>query len=71
MASASKATKQEYAAIRLWDVLSWKQVGVLSYHALTVTQLAFSHDGNNLLAVSRDRCWSLWKRTKKEGNICK
>ena len=62
VASVSKATKQEHAAIRLWEVGTWKQVGVLAYHTLTVTQLAFSHNGERLLAVSRDRCWSLWKR---------
>lgn len=62
VASVSKATKQEHAAIHLWEVGTWKQVGVLAYHTLTVTQLAFSHNGEHLLAVSRDRCWSLWKR---------
>ena len=63
VASVSKATKQEHATIRLWEVGSWKQVGVLSFHTLTVTQLAFSHSGERILAVSRDRCWSLWKRS--------
>ena len=68
VASASKATKQEYAAIRLWDTSSWKQVGVLPHHTLTVTQLAFSSGGDRLLAVSRDRCWSLWKQLDKKEN---
>ena len=63
VASVSKATKQEHAAIHLWEVGSWKQVGVLAFHTLTVTQLTFSHSGERLLAVSRDRCWSLWKRS--------
>ena len=39
---------------------------MLSFHTLTVTQLAFSHSGERILAVSRDRCWSLWKRSDSQ-----
>lgn len=66
VASASKAAKQEHAAIRIWDVSSWCQRAVLTHHTLTVTQLSFSHNGAMLLAVSRDRCWSLWKRNSDD-----
>ncbi|XP_061411659.1 elongator complex protein 2 isoform X1 [Lethenteron reissneri] len=61
VASSCKASKPEHAAILLWDAGTWCVVGILSYHGLTVTQLAFSPDGSCLLAVSRDRTWSLWR----------
>ncbi|XP_076864846.1 elongator complex protein 2 [Brachyhypopomus gauderio] len=62
VASACKASKAEHAAILLWSATSWKQLQALACHALTVTQMAFSPDGRQLLAVSRDRTWSLWRR---------
>uniref|UniRef100_A0A8C6T1K0 Elongator complex protein 2 n=1 Tax=Neogobius melanostomus TaxID=47308 RepID=A0A8C6T1K0_9GOBI len=65
VASACKATKAEHASILLWDTSSWRQVQALSYHTLTVTQMAFSPDSRFLLAVSRDRTWSLWKRNSQ------
>ena len=68
LASACKASKAEHAAVLLWDTQSsaasssWKLCGTLTYHGLTVTQLCFSNSGEWLLAVSRDRTWSLWRR---------
>lgn len=41
-------------------------MSLLVHHSLTVTQLAFSHDGSKLLAVSRDRSWSLWNRNEDD-----
>uniref|UniRef100_A0AAY4ENK9 Elongator complex protein 2 n=1 Tax=Denticeps clupeoides TaxID=299321 RepID=A0AAY4ENK9_9TELE len=62
VASACKASKAEHASILLWSSSSWKQLQSLPCHSLTVTQMSFSPDARLLLAVSRDRTWSLWKR---------
>ncbi|XP_030846506.1 elongator complex protein 2 isoform X2 [Strongylocentrotus purpuratus] len=68
IASACKAAKPEHAAIILWDTSSWQQRGQLMAHSLTVTQLAFSHDGCFLLGVSRDRTWSLFEEVQSADN---
>eukprot|EP00731_Ephydatia_muelleri_P007818 Em0004g156a len=65
VASGCKASKPEHAVIRVWETSQWHQVAALAHHSLTVTQLAFSHSGKHLLAVSRDRTWSLWKLDKE------
>ena len=60
--AALQATQKEHAAVILWSTASWKQVQSLAFHTLTVTQMTFSPDDKFLLAVSRDRTWSLWKK---------
>eukprot|EP00064_Thunnus_orientalis_P007824 superscaffoldBa00000890_g7846 len=62
VASACKASKAEHASVLLWSTSTWRQVQTLPCHTLTVTQMAFSPDAQLLLAVSRDRTWSLWRR---------
>ncbi|KAF5751893.1 putative nucleotide binding protein [Tripterygium wilfordii] len=66
--SSCKAQSAAVAEIWLWQVGSWKAVGCLQSHSLTVTQMEFSHDDNLLLAVSRDRQFSVFtiKRTGDE-----
>ncbi|KAF7259499.1 hypothetical protein EG68_02950 [Paragonimus skrjabini miyazakii] len=50
-----------HACIILWNGLAdWSIHQRLMHHQLTVTQMAWSHDGQHLLAVSRDRTWSVW-----------
>ncbi|KAF8407254.1 hypothetical protein HHK36_006381 [Tetracentron sinense] len=68
VASSCKAQSASIAEIWLWQVGSWKAVGRLQSHSLTVTQMEFSHDDSYLLAVSRDRQFSVFsiKRTGME-----
>lgn len=61
VASSCKAQSATVAEIWLWEVGSWKVVGRLQSHSLTVTQMEFSHDDNLLLSVSRDRQFSIFK----------
>ncbi|XP_035827698.1 elongator complex protein 2 [Aplysia californica] len=63
LASACKAAKAEVANILLWDTETKRQVASLAGCSLTVTQMAFSHSGDFLLAVSRDRTWALYHKT--------
>ncbi|KAG8572028.1 hypothetical protein GDO81_011889 [Engystomops pustulosus] len=65
IASVCKASKKEHAVIILWSTTSWKQIQCLSFHNLTITQMAFSPDDKFLLAVSRDRNWSLWRKQEE------
>ncbi|KAG8382847.1 hypothetical protein BUALT_Bualt05G0121000 [Buddleja alternifolia] len=60
VASSCKAQSASVAEIWLWQVGSWKAIGRLHSHSLTVTQLEFSHDNNFLLSVSRDRHFSIF-----------
>ena len=57
-----QSSKAEFAAIWIWDTVQWRSMQTLTHHTLTVTQLAFSHSSELLLAVSRDRTWSLWRQ---------
>lgn len=60
VASSCKAQTSSVAEIWLWQVGSWKAVGRLQAHNLTVTQMEFSHDDSLLLSVSRDRQFSVF-----------
>lgn len=65
VASSCKAQSATVAEIWLWQVGSWKAVGRLQSHSLTVTQMEFSHDDKFLLAVSRDRQFSIFSIERK------
>ncbi|XP_061992695.1 elongator complex protein 2 [Rosa rugosa] len=64
VASSCKAQSAAVAEIWLWQVGSWKAVGHLQSHSLTVTQMEFSLDDKFLLAVSRDRQFSVFSIDK-------
>lgn len=61
---ALQAQSAAVAEVWLWQVGSWKAVGRLQSHSLTVTQMEFSHDDNLLLTVSRDRQFSVFTITR-------
>ncbi|KNA10485.1 hypothetical protein SOVF_143980 [Spinacia oleracea] len=65
VASSCKAQTVPVAEIWLWQVGSWKAVGRLQSHSLTVTQMEFSHDDTLLLSVSRDRQFSVFSIERK------
>ncbi|XP_069111891.1 elongator complex protein 2-like [Argopecten irradians] len=66
LASACKAAKAEFAAVILYDCKTWTQQCALEGHSLTVTQITFSHSGQFLLTVSRDRTWVVYRRRDKD-----
>uniref|UniRef100_A0A1E1XGG7 Elongator complex protein 2 n=1 Tax=Amblyomma aureolatum TaxID=187763 RepID=A0A1E1XGG7_9ACAR len=68
IASACKASTQQHASILLWDTATWKQVGELVFHNLTITQMEFSPDDSYLLSVSRDRSWCIHE-ISADGNV--
>ncbi|KAJ1702432.1 hypothetical protein LUZ63_002211 [Rhynchospora breviuscula] len=69
VASSCKAQSANVAEIWLWEVVSWKAVGRLQSHTLTVTQIEFSHDDALLLTVSRDRQLSVFSLTKTSDGV--
>ncbi|KAK6454865.1 ELongator protein 2 90kD subunit [Scheffersomyces xylosifermentans] len=65
IASACKSNSAKHAIIRVFNARKEYQQSqqVLEGHNLTITSLEFSPDGKYLLAVSRDRQFSLWSVT--------
>ncbi|KJE89425.1 statip1 [Capsaspora owczarzaki ATCC 30864] len=62
LASSCKATRADTAVIRVSELDTYRDIALLEAHTLTVTQLAFSHNDQFLLSVSRDRTWTLFSR---------
>jgi elongator complex protein 2 len=61
LASACRAQSTSTAGILLWDTTTWTRYASLeAAHSLTVTQLAFSPNGNFLASVSRDRSLAIF-----------
>ncbi|XP_048479494.1 elongator complex protein 2 [Plutella xylostella] len=68
IATACRATTMEHASVIIWETKTWQQIQKLTSHTLTVTQIAFSPDSQQLLSVSRDRRWTLYQRNQ-ESNL--
>jgi elongator complex protein 2 len=67
-ACTCRAANSKDASIRLWSSKSMKPIQQpLESHTLTVTRLKFSHNGQFLASVGRDRVWSLWRRSASGG----
>lgn len=67
IATGCKAATAEHAVVRLFETSTWKEIKTkIAAHALTVTRARFSHNDQWLLTVSRDRLWSLSKRTEDD-----
>lgn len=62
IASACRAQAAKDAYIILWDMDSGAECARLAGHELTVNQLRFTEDGNQLLSVSRDRSIFVFER---------
>lgn len=61
VATACRSNTARHAVIRVYDACDeWQAIAVLEGHSLTVTALKFSPDDDHLLAVSRDRLFSVW-----------
>lgn len=72
IATACRSNSAKHAVIRIFNAnKNYLLVDdVLSGHNLTVTSMEFSPDGQYLLAVSRDRQFSLWRvRDESEGTF--
>eukprot|EP00088_Acartia_fossae_P049297 TRINITY_DN5423_c0_g1_i6.p1 TRINITY_DN5423_c0_g1~~TRINITY_DN5423_c0_g1_i6.p1 ORF type:complete len:802 (-),score=139.46 TRINITY_DN5423_c0_g1_i6:13-2394(-) len=69
VASACKSSQPKEAAILIWDTKTWKEIGRIEVHSLTVTQLCFSPTADHLLSVSRDRSWALHKLTWDDSDL--
>lgn len=63
IASACRSNSAKHAVVRIFDSEDeYKQLDqLLEGHTLTITSLEFSPDGQYLIAVSRDRSFTLWK----------
>ena len=69
VASAADARSVRHAAVRLWSpAAAWAAAASpIETHTLTVTGLAWSPDGGQLLTVSRDRSWAVVSVDRSDG----
>eukprot|EP00850_Spirogloea_muscicola_P024029 SM000426S15716 [mRNA] locus=s426:4903:8745:+ [translate_table: standard] len=64
-----QAQSAREADVLLWKMESWRVVGKLAGHTLTVTQIEFSWDDRFILCVSRDRQLSIFQAATESGGV--
>lgn len=64
--TAANAKKKKYSNIFVWTIDSLNPICQLPAHEFTVHQMEFSPNDQYLLAVSRDRQFSVFKRSEDE-----
>eukprot|EP00850_Spirogloea_muscicola_P019700 SM000197S05443 [mRNA] locus=s197:4811:9880:+ [translate_table: standard] len=73
LATACKASTRAQSAreadVLLWEMESWRVVGKLAGHTLTVTQIEFSWDDRFILCVSRDRQLSVFQAATESRDV--
>ncbi|GLI63733.1 hypothetical protein VaNZ11_006797 [Volvox africanus] len=69
LASACKAQTAATAAIWVWCTRTWRALAQLRAHTLTVTQLEWSPSGSLLVAASRDRTFSVFRRRHDDAAV--
>lgn len=70
IASACRSNTPQHSVIRIFETKTWLEMkSSLAFHNLTITRLRFSDDGKYLLAVCRDRKWSIWERNFEDNTF--
>lgn len=70
IASACRSNTPQHAVIRIFSIDTWLEIKPpLAFHSLTITRLRFSPDKKYLLAVCRDRKWSIWERNFEDNSF--
>ena len=66
IASGCKASSEKNSKLFLWSSESKNLLSKLDGHVLTITQIEFSHDDQNILTISRDRSVCIYQKTQDE-----
>ncbi|SMN17710.1 similar to Saccharomyces cerevisiae YGR200C ELP2 Subunit of Elongator complex, which is required for modification of wobble nucleosides in tRNA [Maudiozyma saulgeensis] len=70
IASACRSNTPQHAVIRIFSIDTWLEIKpTLAFHSLTINKLRFSPDNKYLLAVCRDRKWSIWERNFEDNTF--
>ncbi|KAL0487115.1 elongator complex protein [Acrasis kona] len=64
LVAACSAKVAQAAAIKIWDISSWREVDSVDAHTLTVTQMNFSPNDQYMVSVSRDRAVIVYEKSQ-------